>query len=239
MEKYAVVTGADRGLGYAFTEELLKRNFTVFAGQFMPQWPDLENLKDQYKEKLILLDLDISSDISVKNACYKIRKMCPYINLLINNAGITGDVDLKLGDDLDFDKMLRLYNTNTLGALRMVNGLYDYVLLSENKLIITISSEAASIQNCWRVNDLGYAMSKTAVNMQGAIIHNSIKNEGGKQVLIHPGWLQSYMKGQLSLLGKQTPTESAQAILKTYLDKEIPCTEKPIYKDFRENDLPW
>jgi nucleoside-diphosphate-sugar epimerase len=40
MARIVFVTGADRGLGFAVCAKLLEQGWQVFAGQYMPQWPD-------------------------------------------------------------------------------------------------------------------------------------------------------------------------------------------------------
>ncbi|MFI3236521.1 MAG: SDR family NAD(P)-dependent oxidoreductase [Lachnospiraceae bacterium] len=237
--KYAFVTGADRGLGFAFCTELLERGYYVFAGQYMPDWKELEGLKAKYLEQLTMISLDISSDVSVKTACVKIKEACPYINLLINNAGITGDNDTSIFGELDFDDMMKVYNVNTLGPLRVTNGIVDHVLKSDDKTIVTISSEAGSIGDCWRDRWFAYAMSKCALNMQGALVHKAITPEGGRLVLIHPGFVQSYMSGTLNEKARDTGEECAKGVLKVVLDDEVVASEMPEYKDFKGKDLPW
>jgi NAD(P)-dependent dehydrogenase (short-subunit alcohol dehydrogenase family) len=44
------LTGADRGVGYALCEEFLQGGHTVLAGQYMPQWPQLQALQQRYPD---------------------------------------------------------------------------------------------------------------------------------------------------------------------------------------------
>ena len=68
MMKFACVTGADRGLGYELTLQLLKRNYTVFAGRFLRDWDQLDTAAPEYEGRLIPIDLDVSDDESVRGA---------------------------------------------------------------------------------------------------------------------------------------------------------------------------
>ena len=63
--------------------------------------------------------------------------MTDHIDLLINCAGILGDMNKNLGDDLDFDEIMRVINVNAIGALRITNALSLLVLNSTEKTIIT------------------------------------------------------------------------------------------------------
>lgn len=75
--------------------------------------------------------------------------------------------------------MQKVFNTNTLGTLRVTNSLIPLIVKSSDKLIVNISSEAGSISTCQRSSWYAYCMSKAALNMQSAIIHNSLKELGG------------------------------------------------------------
>jgi NAD(P)-dependent dehydrogenase (short-subunit alcohol dehydrogenase family) len=66
--KTAFVTGADRGLGLALAEELLKQNYRVFAGHLEHEPAGLEAVKSSYGEQIITLRLDISSSDNVAEA---------------------------------------------------------------------------------------------------------------------------------------------------------------------------
>ncbi len=54
MERIALVTGADRGLGLGIAKELLLQNWRVYAGQYIPQWTELNELATRYPDQLIV-----------------------------------------------------------------------------------------------------------------------------------------------------------------------------------------
>ena len=113
-------------------------------------------------------------DESVFKASNDIKNMTDHIDLLINCAGILGDMNKNLGDDLDFDEIMRVINVNAIGTLRITNALFSLVLNSSKKTIVNISSEAGSIADCWRTGWFGYCMSKAANNMQSALVHTDL-----------------------------------------------------------------
>ncbi|SFE87603.1 short chain dehydrogenase [Paenibacillus algorifonticola] len=65
---YALVTGADRGLGLGFVRQLLLKGFTVFAGRYASDWQGLPELKQQFDERLHIIELNVAEDASVKEA---------------------------------------------------------------------------------------------------------------------------------------------------------------------------
>ena len=55
MQRTALITGADRGLGLALTAGLLAQQWRVLAGQFMPDWTELGDLLSRHPDQLTLL----------------------------------------------------------------------------------------------------------------------------------------------------------------------------------------
>ncbi len=239
MEKYGLVTGADHGVGFCLVSRLLERGYHVFAGRINPEEKRLDLLKEQFQDRLTIILLDIGSDDSVAQMKQDVLRKAPYLNLLINNAGILGDINKNIYDELDFEEMKQVINVNALGTLRVTNALAAHVMKSDLKLIVNISSEAGSIGQCEREGWFAYCMSKAANNMQSALVHNKIRKEGGRVIAIHPGHVATYMRGHLDKAAKITPEQSAEAILKLVLDQPLSMTERPLYVDYEGEPLSW
>ena len=237
--KISLVTGADHGVGLALAEELLNRGYYVIATRFYAEESLLDELKNRYPEQLEIVSVDIGKDESVTKLKKTVTTLVPHVDLLINNAGILGDMEKVLGDELDFDEMLRVINVNALGTLRVTNALAELVIKSNDKTVVNISSEAGSIEDCDRVGWFGYCMSKAANNMQSTLVHNNLKKLGGKVIAIHPGHVATYMRGHLDTTAKITPEQSAKGILHVVLDEERTLGEKPEYINYKGECLPW
>ncbi|MBE5947504.1 MAG: SDR family NAD(P)-dependent oxidoreductase [Lachnospiraceae bacterium] len=238
-QKYALVTGTDHGVGLALAEELLARGYFVVAARLNPAETQIDELMEKNKDKMAIVQVDIGSDESVAAMKEEVIKLVPQIDLLINDAGILGDMQKVLGDELDFDEMLRVINVNALGALRVTNALVELVLASEDKTVLNISSEAGSIADCWREGWFGYCISKAATNMQSTIVHNNLYKQGGRVIVMHPGHVATYMRGHLDTTAKLTPKESATGILKVALDSGLETAEHPVYVDYKGDTLRW
>lgn len=240
MSKTVFVTGADRGLGFSFTKLLLEKQYKVFAGQFIEDWSFLSELKEQYPDMLEIVPLDISDDYSVKKAARRIASKTERLDMLINNAAIgSGDDHSNILVELDFEAMKTIFNVNTLGSLRVANSVMGLLLQSEDKLVINISSEAGSIARNHRISGYGYCMSKSAINMQSAILHEHLKKLGGQVMVFYPGWLQTYMSGQLSTTAPTHPDESAAKIISLIDKHEQYMGEDPIFLDMDGQVWPW
>ena len=95
--KYALVTGCDHGIGLCLAEKLLERGYTVAAGYINGEEKQLTALKDRYPG-LVTVKLDISCDVSVKAAAGSLPFPC--LDLIINNAGILGNMESGPEDEL-------------------------------------------------------------------------------------------------------------------------------------------
>jgi Short-chain dehydrogenases of various substrate specificities len=239
MERFACVTGADHGLGFAFAEGLLERGYSVWAGQYLASSERLERLAAKHPGRLTPVPLDISSIDSVAAAADRIKAGTDRLELLINNASILGDIQAKATDPLNFEEMQNVFNVNALGSLRVTNALLPLILRSEDKLIVNISSEAGSIAACWRDGWFAYCMSKAALNMQTALIHNELKKSGGQAMVFHPGHVRSYMRGELDISGTLTPSESAESILGIVARHKEFIGEKPVFLDYKGDAMEW
>jgi NAD(P)-dependent dehydrogenase (short-subunit alcohol dehydrogenase family) len=240
MKRVACVTGADRGLGLTLVRELLEKQFTVFAGQYVQGSEHLKALKDEYPDQLELIPLDIGSKDSVKQAARAIASKTGHVDIIINNAGIVHSADnATILVELDDEGMAEIYNVNTLGSLRVSNALMGLLLQSEDKLIVNISSEAGSIGRNWRTNMYGYCMSKAALNMQSTLMHKHLRELGGQVMIFHPGWMKTYMHGEKSEEADMSPEESADKIVKLVLDHNKYLGDEPAYLDVDGNAWPW
>lgn len=241
MEKTAFVTGADRGLGYCLTDLLLKEGYRVFASRYIRDWDWLDRLKESCGDRLYIVDLDVSDQASVDEAVGQIKARTDSLDLLINNAGIAGskDEDGSIFDEIDYDDVTRIYQVNTLGALRVTQGLVDLVMNSRDKLIVNISSEAGSIGRCYRTGWFSYAMAKAALNMQSAMVHNAIYKKGGQVLVIHPGWLKTYMLGHVNEEADFPPEKAASDIYGLILRKDEFKADSPAFLDHLGNHWPW
>ena len=244
----AFVTGADRGLGLALTARLLSKGWRVFAGQYMPDWPELAALAAQHPgDRLTLVPLDVASDASTRAVGQMVGACTDRVDVLINNAGVLSSRDGPIGEAQDYDEMHRMYNVNALGPLRVVEALLPLTDQSEKKRLCFVSSEAGSINRCTRTSWYGYCMSKTALNMAIKILHNRLRPEGYTFRVYHPGWMRSYMRGVKSSSGDMEPEEAAVHALAYFLRSRTGDPhrrarndeDRLVMRDWQGREWPW
>ncbi|EFM11174.1 short-chain dehydrogenase/reductase SDR [Paenibacillus curdlanolyticus YK9] len=238
----AIVTGAGRGLGFGLVQKLLEQGWRVIAATHGGATPALAELGQQAGDRLLCVTIDIGDTDSVRAAAAAASSWTEQLDLIVNNAGVLGDIDKQLPDELDFDEMLHVMNVNTLGPLRVTQAFGKLLLRSQRPIVANISSEAGSVGICDRDGWYGYCMSKAALNMQSALVHNQLKPLGGRVLVLHPGWVQSYMHGDLNTSARLTIEQSADNVIGAIMkESDWPDADgKPPYIDTEYGQrLPW
>jgi len=126
MNKTVLITGCSSGMGKATVEFLAKLDFKVYAASRTP-----EKIKNH--PNITPLELDITNPNSVKETIKKIDK----IDILINNAGY-GLVSTV--EEMQEEQMLKQYNVNVFGLLRVCKAVIPLMRKQQNGTIINISS---------------------------------------------------------------------------------------------------
>jgi NAD(P)-dependent dehydrogenase (short-subunit alcohol dehydrogenase family) len=239
MTKTVCVTGADRGIGFALAKRLLEEEYTVFAGGIRETNEAMDVLKEVHGDRLHPFHLDVGSDESVRSAAEFVRSKTDALDFIINNAAILGDTTKTIEDELNFDDMIACYNVTAVGAIRVANALIGPVM-NGGKLIVNISSEAGSIGQSYREAWFAYCMAKAALNMGSTIIQNRIRKQGGRVLLLHPGWVKTFLRGEWDDRGTYTPEEAAAYILKTIRERGGELHDQPLYLEADTGRaLPW
>jgi NAD(P)-dependent dehydrogenase (short-subunit alcohol dehydrogenase family) len=242
-KRTVLVTGANHGLGLSLTKVFLDHGYVVFAGVYkLNAESQIQSIKD--REGLYLVDMDVSDTQSVDKAAEYVKGLTDSLDILINNAGVLckdsySSTGYTIFDRLDVDSMMDTYNINALGPVRVTNAFSSLLIKGDEKLLINLSSDAASIVDCGRSDWFGYNMSKTALNMAGAIIHNEFVKHGGRVWQIHPGWMQTYMHGEKSDHATQSSDFTADHIYNLIENADSHNFDSLVFMDILGKPLPW
>jgi NAD(P)-dependent dehydrogenase (short-subunit alcohol dehydrogenase family) len=239
MEPTAFVTGADRGLGRALAARLLELGWRVFAGQYMPEWPELGDLAARYPDQLTLIPLDVTSPGSIQAAADRLAKLAPSLDMLINNAGVGSPTSRRtIEEPQDYAEMHRMYDVNALGPLRTVEAFLPLLESGALRRLAFVSSEAGSINNSRRTSELGYCMSKAALNMGVRILYNHLLPRDFSFRVYHPGWMRGYMSGVKNTRAELEPEEAAAPAV-AYFTAELADEDRLVLRDWRGREWPW
>ncbi len=184
--------GRDYALGYNLALRYLENGDNVVA-TVRKKSESLNKLKEKYQDRLTILTMDISSTVSVEKAYSDLTKTTDHLDLLINNAvNVSPDCDNEFFDT-NLDLIAHTVDVIAVGSMRVIKAFYPLLKKSETTaLIINISSEAGSIEKCYRTNLLDYGMAKAALNMATMNLHNTFKNDEKLNIFcVHPGWIRT------------------------------------------------
>ncbi len=239
MQQTAFVTGADRGLGFGLCAGLLEHGYRVFAGQYLRDWPELDALAQRFPNTLQLVPLDVRSIDSGRAAAKAVSAMTDSVDVLINNAGVNSPTSPRsIREPQDYAEMQRLYDTNALGALRVVEAFLPLLDRSTGKRLCFVSSEAGSIGGAQRTSWFGYCMSKAALNMATRLLFNHLRPEGYTFRVYHPGWVRSYIGGSKNMAANLEPEEAAMPALAYFLQARAD-EDRLVMRDWQGDEWPW
>ncbi len=203
-QRIAIVTGANRGIGFAITRRLAQAGLRVIATA-----RDLANAGDLRKSAsgwgdVTVLPLSVDDEGSIAAFRAQVLAQFERIDVLINNAGILPDRAL---DTLTISPamMREVLTTNTIGPLMLAQAFMPGMLARNFGRVVNMSSTAGQIQSqtgSWPA----YNLSKFALNgltMQLAHLAR------GRDVLVNamcPGWVHTDMGGATA---PRTPDQGA------------------------------
>jgi len=207
MSKKIVITGGNRGVGFALVSKFLAEGFQVMAttrtGEIALQHPNLE-----------VVQLDVTSVSSIQKAVLEIKEKFQSIDLLINNAGVGLDLDQNYPE---IDVVKATFETNVFGLLNFTESCLDLIL--DGGTIFNISSVMGMLNRDKIVpNATAYRMSKSALNMYTRTLSARLQERNISVNSIHPGWVKTDMGGADADI---TPEFSANGIFELY-QKKIP-----------------
>ena len=200
MNKTALITGANKGIGFGIAKHLGLSGWTIIIGA-----RDQERA-EQAIDQLKALDIDVAGWVnielkdgeSIKRAADDINKKHPQLSLLINNAGISGDmsVDSQQTQLSDIEETLQV---NFVGTFLLTKAMMPLLEKNNGRIInITVPSE---ISPYW--HPLAYVTSKAAQNAMMGVMAIECQQKDKKLEIfsVHPGPTTTDLNGNMSLPG--------------------------------------
>lgn len=239
----ALITGANRGIGFALARELAQRGFHVFIGA-----RDRERgihaaaalQAEGYRADALLIDLEHPETfITARDT---IAHRMGTLDVLVNNAGVmleSTEWNVNTTTTISPDVLRRTFQINFFGAVELTQVLLPLLLRSPDGRIVNISTILASLElhatpgsNTYATKTFGYNSSKTALNAFTVHLAHALRNTSVKVISIHPGWVQTELGGKGALI---TPEQAARPIA-DLITAPNPPTGVVL---FRGKPLPW
>jgi len=207
-KKNIIITGGNRGIGFGLAKIFSdKHNVIITVRDNQKGQNTIEKLgHSKNAVNYVVMDIDYSD--SVKIAVDDIKRKFNNVDLLINNAGILIKEYQSLAINTSENSILKTFNTNTLGALRVCKSIVP-IMVSGSR-IINISSGMGQL-NKMESGSTAYRISKTALNALTKILSNELISMGIKVNTICPGWVKTDMGGENATLTIEDSTTQIAA----------------------------
>jgi NAD(P)-dependent dehydrogenase (short-subunit alcohol dehydrogenase family) len=209
-----LVTGANRGIGLAFTQHYIGAGWNVLAAVRAPERAtELLELAETY-EHLVIEQLDVTDNERIA-ALAEAYRGTP-IDVLINNAGIYGGIEKQAWGSLDSATFQQVLAVNVFAPMKLAEAFSDHVAASDQKKIVSITSGAGVVSRDGRPGGgMFYSVSKASLNMAMRQVRAELEGRDVIVALIAPGLVATDMLAVARptlVANANTPAESVAGI---------------------------
>ena len=199
-EKIVFVTGANKGIGYGIAKHLGLSGWQVIIGARDEQRAEkaVSELKSAGVDVLGWVSLELRDLTSIKEAAKVINEKFADITLLVNNAGIPGDMSVN-SEHTELSDIKETLDVNFIGTFALTKALIPLLTKNKGRIVnVTVPSE---ISPYW--HPLAYVASKAAQNaMMGVMsIEFQQSNTPLEIFSVHPGPTTTDLNGNMALPG--------------------------------------
>jgi NAD(P)-dependent dehydrogenase (short-subunit alcohol dehydrogenase family) len=242
----ALITGSDRGIGFALVQELTGRGWRVIATCRDPAGAEALKTFAASNPRVVVEALDVSDDAAIDALSARYHEQP--IDALINNAGVGGGLGSSALGNLSAEEFARVLRVNTYAPLKISVAFLEQVAASRQKKIIAITSGLGSLFQAPQFKDTSYySISKAGLNMAMRILQSVTQDRAVLVGLVTPGPVDTDMQRAYRAAAAQsgkplgaptiTAAESARA-LADYIETLGPAKAGRFYS-YTGAELPW
>jgi len=194
-QRVAVVTGANRGIGFEICRQLARQGFTVVltSRSAAKGRAAAKVLRDDGLELDYHL-LDVTSPAGIKALADYLAKHYGRLDVLVNNAGVILDPRGSRVLDAKPKTFRDTLETNLFGPLQLCQALVPLMKKNHYGRIVNLSSGLAQLSEMG-AGTPAYRVSKTALNALTCILAAELKGSGILVNSMNPGWVRTDMGG--------------------------------------------
>jgi NAD(P)-dependent dehydrogenase (short-subunit alcohol dehydrogenase family) len=193
--KIALITGANKGIGFEIARQLGGRGVLALVGaRDEARGQEAADALEGQGLPAAPLQLDVTDGASVARAAQEIEHRYGQLDILVNNAGISGTFR-GAPSEVGLDQMRQVYDTNVFGVLAVTNAILPLLRRSAAARIVNMSSGLGSLtlssdpgSEFWPLNIITYQSSKTALNAITVAYAKELRETGIKVNAADPGF---------------------------------------------------
>ncbi|MEV5572986.1 SDR family oxidoreductase [Spirillospora sp. NPDC052269] len=213
-KRIALITGANKGIGFETARMLGREGMTVLIGARSRERGEkaaAELTGEGFDARFVRLD--VTDDETVQDAAKWIEAEFGRLDVLINNAAIAPDEAGVSPSELTVAALRTTYETNVFGVVAVTNAMLPLLRRADAARIVNVSSELGSISllsdpdsRYYGFNLLAYNSSKTALNGITLAYSKELADTGIKVNAANPGYTATDLNGHT---GWQTTEQGA------------------------------
>ena len=198
--KIALVTGANKGIGFGIAKHLGLSGWKVVLGARNKERAEkaISLLEAAGAEVLGWINIELADLNNLEQAAKEVGERFPGLSLLVNNAGIPGDMSVD-SQHTEIDDIRKTLDVNFIGTFALTKALLPLLEQNNGRIVnITVPSE---ISPYW--HPLAYVASKAAQNaMMGVMATEFVQGNTPVEIFsVHPGPTTTDLNGNMALPG--------------------------------------
>ncbi|HEX6353016.1 SDR family oxidoreductase [Actinophytocola sp.] len=223
----ALVTGANKGIGHAAAEQLAALGMTVLIGARDPRrGEEAAAAVRAAGGDVDAVTLDVTDPVTIQAAATRIEERFGHLDVLVNNAGITGSGQVSPQDaydqvpsTVDLDMVRSVLETNVVGVIAVTNAMLPLLRRSPAPRIVNVSSHAASLTLtsdpdgpfAALLPSAAYTPSKAALSALTVQYANELRKDGILVNAAAPGFVATDSNNHSGFL---TPAQGAAVLVR-------------------------
>lgn len=226
-QQVAMITGANKGIGRATAAQLAALGMTVLIGARNPRrGEEAAAALRAAGGDAHAVTLDVTDPTAIEEAARWVEERFGHLDVLINNAGITGsgqvspeDAHDQVPSSVELDMVRAVFETNVLGVIAVTNAMLPLLRRSPAPRIVNVTSAIGSLTITSDPDgplaglpaSAAYAPSKTALNALTVQYANELRKDGILVNAADPGFVDTDINDHT---GHLTPAQGAAVVVR-------------------------
>ena len=232
MSRIALVTGANRGLGFETARQLARAGITVIVGaRDAPKGEQAAaRLRTEQAVAVETVQLDVADEASVERAARTVRERHGRLDLLVNNAGILPEATADTPEVVDVALFRHTLDTNLLGAVATLEHFLPLLRESTGGRVVNVSSTMGSLTDqsdprspYYDAVLPAYQASKAALNSLTVGLSKLLADTPIKVNAVCPGFVQTDLTPASRDQAPLTAADAARVVVRyALIDRDGP-----------------
>ncbi|OKH24686.1 SDR family NAD(P)-dependent oxidoreductase [Chroogloeocystis siderophila] len=192
--KRALVTGGNKGIGFAICQGLLQAGFEVIIAARSLDKAKAATQKLPANSTVRVVKLDVTDDDSIHRAAEQLKQEIDSLDVLVNNAGVYQDQGVNI---LNVSRSIlhQAMDTNTFGSIHVTQAFLPLLQKATQARVINVSSGYGELDGL-SADVPSYCLSKLALNGATIMLAEALQSQGIAVYAMCPGWVKTDMGGE-------------------------------------------